>query len=145
MKTVSEALNFFADVVEAEQELSFNMRNWFETAEDSFGRCSQVVNVCGTSACIAGTVAFHLDPTGGNVACDVVERYLGIPIGERYAQVPGGEFAHILNATHAIWHEEVLYGVEEGEPSKITKEIAVTKLREWAKFESWEDLSKHLN
>ena len=72
LKSPNEVLSSFITAVSEEKELEFAMNNWLRSAEgESEARPYEIPNVCGTSACIAGTVAYRMDPKSKET-CEVM-------------------------------------------------------------------------
>ena len=139
MRSVKESLTFFADKVEQEQQLAFNMANWYtinmgQDYQQNEGKPSEVSNVCGTSACIAGTVAFALDPKSKNYAEYTCLQWVGCV--ENTWPCP------TRTCLDRIFTNVDVYGHEHLED--ISKQEVIDALREWAQCPSWEELKDRL-
>lgn len=140
MRSVKESLTFFADKVEQEQQLEFSMCNWYTiNLENGYpqneGKPSEVPNVCGTSACIAGTVAFALDPKSKNYAEHTCLQWVGC--------TEDTWLCPTRRCLDRIFTNPEVYGHEHLED--ISKQEVIDALREWAQCSSWEELKDRLN
>lgn len=141
MKSVNEALTFFADTLEAEQELQFDMSSWYrnthfydqptsKSGSPVFTQPKKVANnVCGTAACLAGTVAYRLDPNSSQPCTDIVIDW----VGDEY---------YVSLALEELFKSPKVYGARA--MHYATKDAVIMKLRELAIYGSWEELYKCL-
>jgi hypothetical protein len=135
MKTPNEVLAYFIESLEQEQQFEFNMYKWFQTECDSPSVPYEVENVCGTSACIAGTVAYRLNPKS-RVSCEqTIQQWIGLSVSDWSAEQSEAECA-----LDAIFTSAILYG--EVELIDITKEQAITLLNKLLSesHDTWESL-----
>jgi len=140
MRSVKESLTFFADKVEQEQQLAFNMANWYtinigQEYQQNEGKPSDVLNVCGTSACIAGTVAFALDPKSKSCANITCTKWVGV--NQDTWSCPAARCLDNIFTTAEVYGHEHL--------EDISKQEVIDALREWACCSSWWMLRDRLN
>lgn len=166
MKSVKEVLEFFAKCLEEEKQLGFNMANWFTEIEtDSpieFFRAKTKPNFCGTSACIAGTVAANLakDLKSYDVkhigAWEICEIYVFGHDTKEFNKTPFHERDDILSNTKGEWDAKTVrqclewificprvYGKDR--LSGIEKDDAIARLKEWANLPDWDALYEVLD
>lgn len=134
MKTTKEALTFFADTLENEKEFNFNMSDWYRIPYTLAGPAcpSRVSNPCGTAACLAGTVAYRIDPTSTQNPAEVcAEWVLGFNMTDWYL---------IDKTLTYIFTRGFVYGKED--LYDITKETVINSLRSLAALDlTWKGLN----
>jgi hypothetical protein len=137
MKTPNEVLSYFIESLEQEQQFEFSMYNWFETEVEVLVTPYEVKNVCGTSACIAGTVAYRLNPKSKEHCEDTIEKWIRLP---KDIEDDTDEDDFVRSSLDAIFISAILYG-EKG-LTEITKEQALTLLNRLLSesHETWESL-----
>ena len=141
VKTPNEVFSYGIDCIK-ESKFSFNMDQYYRTTRRTHDTVfdsrtpSCVRNPCGTSACIAGDMAYSIDPSRKDTAPRVV--YLWVMNGSRYAD--SDQWGGIWYSLESVFHEPALYGVSELED--ITKDRAVRLLRELSQLSDW-DLVHH--
>ena len=83
LKSPNEVLQHFIDALNKETELLFAMDNWYyKPNSDTTHIPSEVKNVCGTSACLAGTVALQLEPKAKVCCTTVIMKWVGIEVDD---------------------------------------------------------------
>ena len=89
LKSPNEVLQHFIDALNKETQLKFDMDNWYSNPEAGGAMISphKVTNVCGTSACIAGTVAFQLDPKSTLSASTTVLKWVGVKLSDPWGSL----------------------------------------------------------
>ena len=139
MRQPQEVFTYFIKCLKEEAELQFDMGGWYihpEGVPSGLNRPIRVAspisvtNVCGTSACIAGTVAYRLDPSGEIDADDIVKHWVGD------AEADYGDMEDSLDY---IFNEASLYG--ERELPEVTKDAVLTLLEHLSDFETWEGVN----
>jgi hypothetical protein len=135
MKTPNEVLTFFIESLEQEKQFEFNMYHWFQTEDNATSEPFKVENTCGTSACIAGTVAYRLNPKSKAHCENTIEQWVGLPESDYTDEEDYAE-----NALGAIFTSAILYG--EVELIDITKEQALILLNRLLSesHDTWESL-----
>ena len=137
MKTPNEVLSYFIESLEQEKQFEFNMNNWFSNETDSFITPYEVENTCGTSACIAGTVSYRLNPKSMSDCEETIQKWIGLPedLGD-YTN----EHECVCSALDDIFTSAYLYGEEELDD--ISKEQALTVLNKLLKesHDTWASL-----
>ncbi len=137
IKQPNEVLSYFIESLEQEKQFEFNMNHWFQTEDFSLSEPYAVENTCGTSACIAGTVAYRLNPKS-DISCQtLIEQWIGCPEDE-YTYTD--EHDYVESVLDDIFSSALLYG--EVELIDITKEQALTLLNRLLNksHETWESL-----
>ena len=124
MRTFNETITFFLECL-ATTEMGFNMQDWFYNGAP-WGTPSAVEHTCGTSACIAGTVAAHLAPESEDHVMGIISDWVGAGAVQRC----------ILRI---IFEDSSFYG--RVSITDATLEDVVTKLNE-VKHMTWEDMEK---
>ena len=141
MKTPNEVLSYFIESLEQEKQFEFNMSQWFQTKDDNLEELYvapyEVENVCGTSACIAGTVAYRLNPKS-KVSCEfTIQKWIGL-----HEDLRDDTYEHdcVEAALDAIFNDAYLYG--ETYLEDVTKEQALTLLNKLLKesHDTWKSL-----
>ena len=83
LKSPNEVLQHFIDALNKETELLFAMDDWYyNPVSGTDTKPSEVKNVCGTSACLAGTVAFQLEPKSKVKCTTVIMKWVGIEVDD---------------------------------------------------------------
>ena len=137
MKTTKETLNTMADLLEDEKLISFSMTHWLRDVieNETHNIPAQVTNVCGTAACIAGTMAMHIAPKSEEYCDDLCVAWVleGSTDPDDYVE----------NTLDFIFGTPQAYGKQELE--HISKDWAISKLREWAALGmDWEQLNTYI-
>ena len=138
MRQPQEVFEFFIKCLKEEVELQFDMSRWYvhPNLVKNYNKPlrvdspSSVTNVCGTSACIAGTVAYRLDPSSEVNADKVVKHWVGNV---------GADYGEMEDALDYIFNEARLYGAESLE--EVTKDDVLTLLEELHGFETWDEVN----
>jgi hypothetical protein len=102
-----------------------------------------VKNVCGTSACIAGTVAFRLAPKSTESCTAIILGDIGVRIDSEWS----GEEQVVDCVLEAIFTSAALYGVEEGWLDLVTQDMVLKVLRKLveANHNTWISLAEEVN
>ena len=90
LKSPNEVLQYSIDALNKETQLKFDMDNWYFDSKLMGGAMlspHKVTNVCGTSACIAGTVAFQLDPKSTLSASTTVLKWAGVKLSDPWGSL----------------------------------------------------------
>ena len=132
MKTLNQTVTFFLECMTASQ-MHFDMANWYFKDGYAEGNPGQVEHTCGTSACIAGTVAAYIAPTSGEHVTDIVLDWVNPD--EAYASI-------IPTCLDQIFTVARFYGKQELD--EVTEELVRAKL-ETLKNSTWEELHDNLN
>ena len=132
MKTPNEVLSYFIESLEQEKQFEFIMKHWFQTEDYAIVTPYEVENVCGTSACIAGTVAYRLNPKSMLDCEETIQKW----VGDSYSI----EHDCVEAALDAIFNDAYLYG--ETYLEDVTKEQALTVLNKLLKesHDTWKSL-----
>ncbi len=81
LKSPQFVLKHFIDAIEAEKEFIFDMNNWYRNPnQGAETKPFEIPNTCGTSACIAGTVAYRLDPKSKVSASTMIMEWVGLDV-----------------------------------------------------------------
>lgn len=156
LKSPNTVLQSFITAVEEEKELSFAMSHWFETptGEGEFPEPTEpnnIANVCGTSACIAGTVAYRMDPNS-NVHCEtMILEDVGIPLIDSDflgSTVRDDATPEEREANHSLGHifsDSWVYGKEW--LADVTKEDVLVVLKQLVEsnYSTWTALNEELS
>ena len=136
MKTVNEALKFFIACLEAESAPAFNMAHYYQTSDGSTfeAPAEAAVHTCGTTACIAGTVALALDPSSRDDSSYVVFEYV-----TEHEYDTGREGQSANKCLTAMFINSDLYGATH--LVDIDKAHAIACLQKWSEFDSWTALA----
>jgi len=137
MKTPNEVLSYFIESLEQEQQFEFSMKHWFQTEDYAIVTPYEVENTCGTSACIAGTVAYRLNPKSTESCELTIEKWIGFP---EYRLDYTDEQDYAESVLDGIFTSVYLYGEEY--LADISKEQALTVLNKLLKesHDTWKSL-----
>ena len=128
MKQPQEVILKFIKAIEEEKELIFNMENFYETQDGwSYTRPNLRENICGTSACIAGTLAYRLAPDSNEHAEQIIQKWAGISDNKK-----------AINCLDAIFTVPDVYG--ETWLEDVTLEQALYVLNKLLVHTNWHDL-----
>ena len=91
LKSPNEVLQHFIDALNKETELLFAMDNWYYNLKSGAeSKPFEVKNVCGTSACLAGTVALQLAPKSEVCCTTVIMEWVGIEVDNDWGGLADG-------------------------------------------------------
>tara|TARA_R110002020_G_scaffold286921_1_gene502372 strand:+ start:190 stop:618 length:429 start_codon:yes stop_codon:yes gene_type:complete len=136
LKQPKEVIRHFLKCLKEEKELKFDMDYWFHVGDtDPYYPCD-VKNVCGTSACLAGTVAYRLDPSAEQEPEKIVRNWVGL--GGLYVDF-GDEKKHCHNTLHYLFREPEIY--REKYLCNVTKEQVIDLLEDLADLDTWEQVA----
>ena len=149
LKSPNEVLSSFITAVSEEKELEFAMKHWLRSADGTNeARPYEIPNVCGTSACIAGTVAYRMDPKSDETCEVMIFQDVGLTLnddwGELHVSAPLEEHkAH--RSLGRIFSSQALYG--RIYLSDISKEDVLMVLAQLVEgnYSSWESLNNELS
>ena len=144
MKTPNEVLSYFIESLEQEQQFEFSMKHWFQDEDYATVTPYEVENTCGTSACIAGTVAYRLNPKSTESCFRVIERWVGISVLSEPTSWVTDEHNYVESVLDGIFTDAYLYGEEY--LADVTKEQALTVLNKLLKesHDTWESLHESM-
>ena len=135
IKTPNEVFTFAAKCV-TESELGFDMAQYYSTV----AMCpSRVNNPCGTNACIAGDMAYNIDPTSNLRPVSIVRSW--VSEGTDLCYVPQHS-RHVCDALDLVFDSPRVYGEQTLEG--VTKDAALKLLSKLAKFDTWENVLNYL-
>jgi len=149
MKTPNEVLSYFIESLQIEKQLEFDMESWFRLEDGSSVWSPQsVVNACGTSACLAGTVGYRLDPKSKDYCVVPIMKWIGLELN--YA----GQINHddpvavaVEDSLSLLFTSEYTYGHDAPMMLEdVTKERAIEVLQELLdeSHDTWESLRSSL-
>lgn len=130
MRTFNETMTFFIDCLKS-TELQFDMTNWLMDGEIITCSPYEVEHNCGTSACIAGTVAMHIDPSSNKEVLDMCASWIDEDAAEEVYECLG-----------TIFTGEHFWGVTSLD--EVTLEDAIAKL-ESIKHLTWSEFYDNIN
>lgn len=152
LKSHNTVLQSFIIAVEEEKELAFDMRSWFKIDGINEDTPFEIPNVCGTSACIAGTVAYRMDPNS-NVHCEtMILEDVGIPVAYNTIGIGGiirGDASpEEHEANHSlgyIFFDSLVYGKDS--LADVTKDDVLVVLKQLvaSNYSTWTDLHEELS
>ena len=149
LKAPTPVLQSFITAITEEKELSFSMAHWFNREGISENKPKDVKNVGGTSACIAGTVAFRMDPKSTDSCTAMIMRDIGVRVSNGWGHLSNdatlGEQA-VEEALDRIFTNSNLYGVPDGNLDEVTQDMVLEVLGKLVEsnFSTWEELDAEL-
>ena len=131
LKSPNEVLQHFIDALNKETELLFAMDNWYYTFNSGAeSKPSEVKNVCGTSACLAGTVALQLEPKSKVSCTAVIMEWVGIEVDDEWGGLVEAATSEESACDEVFDHlitEYELYG-EFDDLMEVSKEAVLSTL-----------------
>ena len=127
LKSPNEVLTHFIAALNAETAMQFVMDEWYTTHVGTKNRPADVENVCGTSACLAGTVAFQLDPKSMKTASAVVRHWAGVP---SWWEARTEEEIACAGSFDSLFMEYELYGESYDDLAEVSKDDVLRVLAE---------------
>ena len=136
MKQPQEVILKFIKAIEEEKELMFNMGSFYSDTHsynytNSYNYTKPILvdreNICGTSACIAGTVAYRLAPDSTEHAEDIIVDWAGL-----------WDNKEAINCLDTIFTVPDLYG--EMWLEDVTQEQVLSVLHKLLVHTNWNDL-----
>ena len=136
LKSPNEVLTHFIAALNAETAMQFAMDEWYTIQGRGESRPADVENVCGTSACLAGTVAFQLDPKSEEYASAMVSQWAGVP---RYCSARNSEEHACADSFDSLFTYYSLYG-DYDDLAEVSKDDVLRVLAKLVaeKHETWE-------
>ena len=134
-KTPNEVFTFAAKCV-TESVFGFNMKEYYSSGAIY---PSRVDNPCGTSACIAGDMAYNLDPNSLVHAASIVQTWA---VGSTYYHTLTKSGQDAYDSLDHVFENPYIYGTEN--LADIEKGDAIALLNRLAKYETWEGVLDHL-
>tara|TARA_R110000851_G_scaffold283956_1_gene437538 strand:+ start:190 stop:660 length:471 start_codon:yes stop_codon:yes gene_type:complete len=138
LKSPNEVLTHFIAALNVETAMQFAMDEWYTTHGFTESKPADVENVCGTSACLAGTVAFQLDPKSEETASALVRQWAGVTEARYNARTEeeiacAGSFA-------SLFTDYELYGESYDDLAEVSKDDVLRVLAELVaeNHETWE-------
>ena len=148
LKSPNEVLSSFITAVSEEKELEFAMKHWLRSADGTNeARPYEIPNVCGTSACIAGTVAYRMDPKSDETCEVMVFQDVGLDLDDWGSPHDSASLEEhkAYRSLSCIFSSSALYGRDN--LSDISKEDVLMVLAQLVEgnYSSWESLNDELS
>lgn len=148
MKTPSTVFNYFLECLD-KTHMAFDMSFWYQDGKELIHSLSSSVetregpadveNDCGTSACIAGSVAMEIDPNS-NIQADIICRHW---VSDNQPPTKGSE-VHISNEVLSmVFNYEECYGPYR-DLSEVTLDDARKLLSELSTYQTWKEVLSRL-
>ena len=150
LKSPTAVFNHFITALKEEKELKFNMNYWFHIPDNYTPMNPKgVTNVCGTSACIAGTVAFRLDPQSTESAVVSVMAWVGLKTDDKWgglAPTSSTEEMECDRALDILFTNAFVYICGDDDLDTVTKEQVITFLTGLVKegHHTWESVRQSI-
>ena len=138
IKTPNEVFTFAAKCV-TESVFGFNMKEYYSSGAIY---PSRVDNPCGTSACIAGDMAYNIEPTSNLRPVSVVRSWVSGGTCKYYESQNIRYVRDAILSLDLVFDSPRVYG--KCKLGDITKDEALRLLNKLAGLDKWEEVLVHL-
>ena len=136
LKTPNEVFTFAAKCITI-SEFDFDMVEYYSTSSVA---PSSVDNPCGTSACIAGDMAYNLDPLSDLSPISIVHSWI---VGGQHDYPLFSDSQVAEDALDMVFANPYVY--RKKELRYITKDVAIAVLNKLSEFDNWKDVLQYLH
>ena len=152
-KLPNEVFNFAVDSL-VNSSFGFDIGTYYADSDGNYTSPmeigSDLIEDCGTTACIAGDMAYNLLPESAHDAYDIVIGWArGQVLGDVTSQppqgvTPGSRFVadDMKYSLDLVFLDTNIFRLKKGET--VTKEMAIKLLQVLATFKDWSSVRNHL-